>query len=897
MLDSQQLDILCRKLGVTEPGRKLIDSIREGLPVRRVGGGRSNICVRFPSQKMGVTIQAESHTVELPFIYELEHDSDVIEFYDQPTHLVLRYPGKSGRNLGVTHTPDFLVIGENWIGFVECKPEEELAHLSKNSPHRYRKDEDGNWICPPGELSAKEYSLSYRVWSSAGINWIFQDNIRFLEDYLRIDCPEPSKRDVETIRSWFDEKTATTLEELLKGKHGVGNDAIYRMIAMDQIHVDLRKDRLSEPMRTVVALDAATAIAYTQLLAGSVETWKSEWIGVMAAPGESVSWDGIPWKVLNVGVESVTLESDGRIAPLPVPSFERLIASGKIVAEHSKQDPLKSGRDILDGAGKKALEIANARSEILRTISEENEEISEARIPSKRTMERWTSRQRAAEREFGAGYFGLIPQTTKRGNRTSRIGETVKQLMNETISGIYESNKQVRLRTAYGQLCLLCERQHVASPSYESFRKAVRRRPKEEQVKKRQGKRAAYAHEIFHWNLDKTIPRHGSRPLEVAHIDHTELDIELVGSDDGIVLGRPWLTIMVDANSRMILAFYLSFDPPSYRSCMMVVRDCVRRWQRLPSVFVLDNGKEFDSVYFESLLAKCECVKKSRPPAQSRFGSVCERLFGTTNTEFIHNLTGNTQITRKVRIMTKSFNPKRLAVWNLPDLQSLMETFFFDIYNTSQHPAFNETPKKVFDEGLARTGLRSHRIIPYSDDFRIMTMPSTPKGTATVNPNTGIQINNIRYWHDGFRNPEVAGKPVEVRLDPENCGVVYAFVSGRWVQCFSQYHETLSGRSRREIAMASREMRARDRTFSEKKKLSARELALFLEGANQQEDVLSQRKKDLEARRVGDSSGALSFVANPSQSPVVIGRERNGEGSVAPKPTHTKRIVRKMEDF
>ena len=130
MLDSQQLDILCGKLGVAELGRKLIDSIREGVPVRRVGGGRSNICVRFPSQKMGVTIQAESHKVELPFIYELEHDSDVIEYYDQPTHLVLRYPGKNGRNLGVTHTPDFLVIRKGWIGFVECKPGEELLLLA-----------------------------------------------------------------------------------------------------------------------------------------------------------------------------------------------------------------------------------------------------------------------------------------------------------------------------------------------------------------------------------------------------------------------------------------------------------------------------------------------------------------------------------------------------------------------------------------------------------------------------------------------------------------------------------------------------------------------------------------------------------------------------------------------
>ena len=897
MLDSQQLDILCRKLGVTESGRKLIDSIRESSPVRRVGGGRSNICVRFPSQKMGVTIQAESHKVELPFIYELEHDSDVIEYYDQPTHLVLRYPGKNGRNLGVTHTPDFLVTRENWIEFVECKPEEELILLAEKNPHRYQKDEDENWICPPGEAAAKEYGLFYRVWSSAEINWVFQDNIRFLEDYLRTDCPEPLKRDIEAIRNWVNERTATTLDELLKGEHGVENDAIYRMIATDRIHVDLRKDRLTEPIRTVVALDATTGIAYSHLLDGSNNTWKNKCIGVIATPGESILWDGVFWRVLNVGIEAISLESDGRIVPIPTPSFERLVASGTIVSEHSETDPLKSGIGILDGAGKKALEIANRRSEILRAISEENDETSEAKIPSRRTIERWTSRQRATEREFGTEYLGLIPQTEKRGNRTSRIGETVKKLMDETVSVIYESNKQVRIRTAYGQFRLLCERQHDISPSYESFRKAVRRRPKEEQVKKRQGKRAAYAHEIFHWNLDKTIPRHGSRPLEVAHIDHTELDIELVGSDDGIVLGRPWLTIMVDAYSRMILAFYLSFDPPSYRSCMMVVRDCVRRWQRLPSVFVLDNGKEFESVYFESLLAKCECVKKSRPPAQSRFGSVCERLFGTTNTEFIHNLTGNTQITRKVRIMTKSFNPKRLAVWNLPDLQSLMETFFFEIYNTSQHPTLKETPKTAFNEGLTRTGFRSHRIIPYSDDFRIMTMPSTPKGTATVNSNTGIQINNIRYWHDGFRNPEVAGKPVEVRLDPENCGVVYAFVSGRWVQCFSQYHEMLNGRSLREIAMASRELRARNRTFSKNKKVSARELALFIEGANQQEDILTQRKKDLEARRVGDSSRSPSLVSIPQQSPTVIEKERSGDGLVAPKTPPSKRVVRKMEDF
>jgi putative transposase len=40
---------------------------------------------------MGITIQFESHTVELWAIYLMEHDPDVLEFYDQPQTFKLRY--------------------------------------------------------------------------------------------------------------------------------------------------------------------------------------------------------------------------------------------------------------------------------------------------------------------------------------------------------------------------------------------------------------------------------------------------------------------------------------------------------------------------------------------------------------------------------------------------------------------------------------------------------------------------------------------------------------------------------------------------------------------------------------------------------------------------------------
>ncbi len=66
------------------------------------------------------------------------------------------------------------------------------------------------------------------------------------------------------------------------------------------------------------------------------------------------------------------------------------------------------------------------------------------------------------------------------------------------------------------------------------------------------------------------------------------------------------MTILTDAFSRRGLSLYLTFDAPSYRSCMMILRDCVRRHGRLPQILVIDGGPEFQSTYFETLLARYE---------------------------------------------------------------------------------------------------------------------------------------------------------------------------------------------------------------------------------------------------------------------------------------------------
>jgi putative transposase len=97
----------------------------------------------------------------------------------------------------------------------------------------------------------------------------------------------------------------------------------------------------------------------------------------------------------------------------------------------------------------------------------------------------------------------------------------------------------------------------------------------------------------------------------------------------------------------------------------MAFRECVKRHQRLPQECFADRGPEFGSVYFETLLTRHFVTKKDRPALQPRMGSVIELFFGTTTTQLLHQLLGNTRASKHPRLMTREVDPKRLAVWTL----------------------------------------------------------------------------------------------------------------------------------------------------------------------------------------------------------------------------------------
>ncbi|MEH2174199.1 TnsA endonuclease N-terminal domain-containing protein [Nostoc sp.] len=701
----EQFDQWVARLQISEAGQKIIEKVRSSEPSRRVGGGSKNVSGRYPSRKMGVTIQFESHRVELPIIYQLEHDEDVLEFYDQPPQIKLDYQASNGRRLGVLHTPDLFVIRTNSAGWEECKTEHDLKKLAEKNPNRYfYSQEDNQWHCPPGEVYANQFGLYYRIHSDREINWVLQRNLQFLEDYYRSESLVVEEAIAQSLLAVVSSQPGITLAELLNRSTGAKSDDIYTLIIQEQIY----------------------------------------------------------------------------------------------------------------------------------------------------------------------GYIGLLSHRSVKGNRQRKLPEDTLAIMEKFILEDYETLKQKRMWEVYGALVRACEQAGVITPSYKAFTKEVKRRPSYEQTKKRQGCRAAYQHESFYWRLTTTTPRHGDRPFEIGHIDHTQLDVELVCSRTGRNLGRPWATFLVDAYSRRLLAVYLTFDSPSYRSCLMVLRICVKRHGRLPQIIVVDNGAEFHSRYFEILLATCEYTKKQRPPAKARFGAVCERLFGTSNTQFVHNLLGNTQITRNVRQVTKSVNPKNQAVWTLGLLYEYLCAWAYEVYDINEHPALFQSPRDAFAAGIAIGGSRVHRMIPYDENFQILTLPTTSKGKAKVQAGRGVKINSIYYWSNSFRDPQIENTSVHIKYDPFNIGIAYTFVRGQWVECNSQYYAELQGRSEKELNLASIELRKRYSNHTQQSKVSAKNLAEFLASVEAQEALLEQRSYDAEVKEVFRVIEGGKAITSRNEQPKLI---------------------------
>ncbi len=862
-LTDEEFSAWCQRNHIAPATEMSLQRIRSSPPARRVRGRASNVSGRYPSVKMGVSIQFESQHVELWAIYAMERDNDVLEYYDQPTRIQLHYRAASGRKTSPWHTPDFLVIRRNGAAFEEWKPETALSQLTTRMPERYQREASGGWRCPPGEAAAAALGLTYRVRTSGEYHPRYIQNLKFLQDFWTHPFTL-SKQAESQVRDAIAVYPGVSVAALLEAHPDLVVDVIWAMLTTQSIFTDLTATSLMNWEHVFLYSSASDVEAAKQPKEGTSP------LPLVASP---LLIDGRLWEAEMQETLVLLRPEVGAPFTLPLEQFHHLVVLGHIrQVEQATPSPLSANaRERIACASPKGLEAANKRwGDILAYFR------GDAITVTPRSVQNWLASYRQAEVDTGCGYVGLLDRVADRGNRSPRVPDASKELLKEYLSTHYTAPQAKRAASVYRLYCAEAQAQGIPPVGERTFYRELEAFEDSRVTASRRGKRAAYALDPALAYLDQTTPRHGERPFERAHLDHTELDIILVSSVTGKPLAKPWATFLTDAYSRRILACYVTYDPPSYRSAMMAFRLCVKQYGRLPQELVVDRGPEFGSVYFETLLTRCFVTKLDRPAQQPRFGSVIERLFGKTTTELIQQLRGNTQASKVPRQMTSEVDPKRLAVWTLDAFARRLTEYTQEVYDQMEHRALFQSPREAFAQGMLRAGSRAHTLIPYSEAFLIQTRPSTRTGVVKIHQSRGITVNGLQYWHECMRSPTVFGQTVPVRYEPYNMGFAYAYIDGQWIECIADAFLQVHGRSEHEWNLILEEWREHQRQHNLKRvTLNGLRLAEFLQKLEKDEAWLLQRSRDLEEQPQRESllmpgSRAFEGEASADASPIEL---------------------------
>jgi putative transposase len=482
----------CRSNQISPETEVFIQRIRSSQPVRKVHSGISNICGRYPSMKMGRTIQFESQHVELWGIYEMERDEDVLEYYDQPTRLQLRYRARSGRHTTQWHTPDFFVIRKSGAGFEEWKKASAAEKLIVTMPERYVLRPTGGWQCPPGETAASVYGLSYRVRTDAELHPLYIQNLKFLQDFWIHEYPVASAQE-EQILACLSTSPGISVAQLLDALSDVPVDVIWALLTHNRMFTNLSAASLMQWDQVMLYLSVEEAEQDARQIA-------------RLAPSLPlflcICFDSRLWEGEKQG-ETVLLRPEvGAPLTLPVHILQHLLATGQAV-EATDATPsalTQEAREILLRAGPTQLQTANRRlSTMLAYVNGEP-------IPvTARSVQKWLKAFRQAESTYGCGYLGLLDKSAQRGNREARVDPASKELLVAFLKSHYAVPQAKRASAVYALYRDECTKQKISPVSPATFYRERKVFTTPEVTAARRGKRAAYQERPWFFYLDQNI--------------------------------------------------------------------------------------------------------------------------------------------------------------------------------------------------------------------------------------------------------------------------------------------------------------------------------------------------------------------------------------------------------
>jgi len=652
----------------------VLKALREG-PSRNPDNKFGNSVIAFVSTKMG-SLLLESRRGEFPAAVLADRDPTVHAYFMQPPAVEVFVKNEDGRLLTRhLYTPDMLQIGPG-LAVKEYRDEGFLVSRSAKNGYQFYRDDTGRWHYRAAEECFAELGLAFEVVSNSSLPATIVTNTRFLEDYLLVTAPPVPDEVAKYIRQIIVDRRAVPFRELLDSNNFTA-DQIFRLIADERVYVNLEEQNLADPDNLWIYDDASTYQAHRAATVARLEP-PLPLPGVDIRVGSKLTFNEKRYEVVLPGERDVVVrDSDGFALVLPRNAAANLLAQEK---------DLNGGSNAASAVRQMA---QYSKEEVDRAVVRVNEIYSgKPESMSAKTFRHYELQVSAAHDSISS-LLACVDNFRNRGNRTPRLPAIVEELASQAIKERYNQPEGRTKKGAFARHVELCAIQSeiakikIRPMSYPTF---CMRCDDQESLRARGGKRVAYQEAAIAQNLDLSFPVHGVRPHDVCYVDHTEMNLA-TKSPEGMDLPKPTFSVAVDGNTCNTRAMILNYDPPSIKTVLMLLRDYVRRWSRLPRILVCDNAKEFRSHELRRLCQKLRIDLRFRPPGMPRGGAMVERLIGATEEEVLSQMVGNTINMKDPRLVTASVNGFNRAVWTLTADYYAIENYLFEQRPNRIHPA------------------------------------------------------------------------------------------------------------------------------------------------------------------------------------------------------------------
>jgi putative transposase len=368
------------------------------------------------------------------------------------------------------------------------------------------------------------------------------------------------------------------------------------------------------------------------------------------------------------------------------------------------------------------------------------------------TAQRWVS----LYRRFGLSAL-VRKKRSDRGQRRALSGE-----LREIVEALALEKPPIPIAALHRQICKVAHEMDQNLPTYKAVYRIVHGLPKDLLMLAHEGTKAyAEAFDLIH-------RREAARPNAIWQADHTLLDIFLV-RDATKPTSRPWLTVISDDYSRAVAGYFLSFEAPSAIHTSLALRQAIwrkedPRWHvcGIPETLYSDNGSDFTSQHLEQVSADLKIQLVFSTPGVPRGRGRIERFFGTLAQMLLCDLPGYSPPKRAMR---------GRPTLTLNQLDSLLKSFFVEVYNRRKHSETKIPPAERWETGgfLPRMPDSLEKL-----DVLLLTVARQRK----VQPD-GIHYQGLRYIDATLA--AYIGESVTLRYDPRDMAEIRVFHQDRFV--------------------------------------------------------------------------------------------------------------------